>query len=156
MKNFLKLIICILICQLAGIIGSFFTIESISMWYAALEKPALNPPGWIFAPVWITLYTLMGISLFLVWNKKSASKKANGAIAVFFVQLILNALWSIIFFGLHQVLISVIVILLLWIFILISIIRFSKVSKMASILLVPYIIWVSFAAYLNISILMLN
>lgn len=155
-KRIFFLLLCISICQLAGVIGSFFTVESIPIWYVALNKPALNPPAWIFAPVWISLYTLMGISLYLVWSRKSDTAKISGALIVFFVQLILNATWSIIFFSIHHLLISVIVILLMWLFILITILKFSKVSKVASVLLIPYIVWVSFAAYLNVSILLLN
>jgi benzodiazapine receptor len=152
MKTILKLIICIAVCQLAGVIGSFFTMESGSIWYTALNKPALNPPNWIFAPVWITLYTLMGISLFLVINKGLSRPGVKSSILFFAIQLLLNGLWSIIFFGMHLILAALIIIIMLWIFILMCIIKFKRVSPVAAYLLVPYILWVSFAAYLNYSL----
>ena len=117
MKNIFKLIISILLCQLVGIIGSFFTATSVSTWYTALNKPSFNPPNWIFSPVWITLYLLMGISLYIAWSKKSRYKKT--AIVFFGVQLALNLLWSVIFFGLQAPLYAVIEITLLWFFIFI-------------------------------------
>lgn len=156
MKNLVKLVLSIIICQLAGVIGSFFTIPSITSWYFELSKPALNPPGWVFGPVWITLYTLMGFSLFLVWNKGLDSKKNKNAVLLFIVQLLFNASWSIVFFGLHQILFAVLIIVILWLLIFINILQFKKINAAASYLLVPYILWVSFAAYLNMSIYVLN
>ena len=152
MKKFIKLIISIIICQLAGVIGSIFTTSSIPTWYASLNKPEFNPPNWIFAPVWITLFTLMGISLYLVWSK-GVNKKA---LTFFGIQLVLNTLWSIIFFGLQNILFAFIEIIILWIAILLTIIYFYRLSKAASYLLVPYILWVSFAAVLNFSIFLIN
>ena len=154
MKNIIKLIISIVICQLAGIIGSFFTSPSIPTWYASLNKPPFNPPNWIFAPVWITLFLLMGISLYIIWSSKTDFKKT--AIIFFGVQLLLNTLWSIIFFGFQAPFFAFIEIILLWFAILITIIVFYRISKPASYLLIPYILWVSFAAVLNFFIFMLN
>ena len=153
-KNIIKLIIAIAVSFSAGIIGSIFTSSSIPTWYAAINKPSFNPPNWIFAPVWNALFLLMGISLYLVWINKSKLKKK--AITLFGIQLGLNALWSIIFFGLHSPLAAFIEIIILWIAILLTIIYFYRISKTASYLLMPYIIWVSFAAVLNFFIFLIN
>jgi len=152
--KFLKLIISIIICELAGIIGSFFTASSVSSWYAELAKPQFTPPGWVFAPVWTTLYLLMGVAAFLVWTSP-VSKGKKVALIIFAVQLVLNTLWSIIFFGLRSPLGAFIEIIFLWLAILAAIIAFSRISKPAAWLLLPYILWVSFAAYLNYAILKL-
>lgn len=156
LKEPIKLIISIAICQLAGIIGSFFTISQIPSWYAGLIKPSFNPPNWLFGPVWLTLYTLMGISLYLIWLKGFKTKQAKTALLLFATQLVLNSLWSIIFFGWHMTDYALAEIVLLWFVILAVIIRFYKISKPATYLLVPYILWVSFAAFLNLSIFLLN
>lgn len=152
----LKLIISILICQGAGITGSLFTSPAIKGWYAWLEKPSFNPPNWIFAPVWTLLFLLMGISLYLVWEKGLESKKAKTALSIFTVQLILNILWSFFFFGLQSPLLGFIEIVLLWFAILATILSFYRISSKAALLLVPYILWVSFATLLNFSIWQLN
>ena len=146
-NNFFKLVITIAISEAAGIIGVFFTTPSIAGWYADIVKPALNPPAWVFGPVWTTLFALMGIAAFLVWKK---------GLDIFLCQLVLNTLWSIIFFGLHSPGGALIEIVFLWIAILATIIAFYKISPLASGLLVPYILWVSFATYLNYSIWALN
>lgn len=146
-----KLIISILICEFAGIIGSIFTSRSVTEWYPTLVKPSINPPSWIFAPVWTILFLLMGISLYLVWNKKNKI-----ALIFFSIQLGLNILWSIIFFGLKSPLFAFIEIILLWVSILITIIKFYKISKNAAYLLIPYLLWVTFAAILNFLIFKLN
>ena len=156
MKKLLKLIFSVLICQLAGIIGSVFTVSNITSWYIDLQKPLLNPPNWVFGPVWITLYFLMGIALFLVWNKGLDKRFNRNAFILFIIQLVFNSLWSIVFFGMHQLLISVFVIVILWLLIFINIVQFGKISEAAAYLLLPYILWVSFASYLNIAIYILN
>ncbi|MBI2046163.1 MAG: tryptophan-rich sensory protein [Parcubacteria group bacterium] len=160
-NNFFKLIIAIVVSELAGIIGSVFTTPSIGGWYAGIVKPALNPPAWVFGPVWTTLFALMGIAAFLVWSsyaEASADKKKRIKLALilFGIQLILNMLWSIIFFGLHSPGGALIDIVFLWLAILATIIAFAKISKPAAWLLVPYILWVSFASYLNFAIWSLN
>jgi benzodiazapine receptor len=152
----LKLVMSIVICQLAGVIGSIFTTPAIPTWYASLEKPSFTPPNWVFSPVWIALFVLMGIAAFLVWNKGLSDKEVKIALSIFVAQLILNVLWSAMFFGLRSPLAGFIEIVILWIVILLTILYFLKVSKMAGILLVPYILWVSFAAVLNFSIWRLN
>jgi benzodiazapine receptor len=154
--NIIKLLISIAVCQLAGFIGSLFTTPAISTWYASLNKPSFTPPDWLFSPVWISLYFLMGISLFLVWHIGLKEKKVKIAIAIFAIQLILNSLWSVVFFGSKSPLGGFIVIIFLWIAILATIISFSKISKAAGILLVPYILWVSYAAVLNFLLFWLN
>jgi translocator protein len=147
-------VLCISIPFLAGFIGSFFTMDAIPTWYAGLNKPDFNPPNWIFGPVWSLLYLLMGVSLYLIWNSEDKSKKF--AIWVFATQIILNTLWSILFFGMQNPLIAFIEIIILWIVIALNIFLFFKINKVAGILLVPYILWVSFASFLNYSIMILN
>ena len=152
--NLFKLAISVIVCLAAGILGSIFTTPNIATWYAALNKPAFNPPNWIFGPVWTTLYILMGISLYIIWEKGFEKNKLP--IFFFGCQLVLNAKWSFLFFGMHSPLLGLIGIVLLWLFILATIISFYRVSKLAGILLVPYILWVSFASILNYYILILN
>lgn len=150
-----KLILSLTLPFLAGAVGSFFTFEAIPTWYATLQKTPLSPPNWVFGPVWTTLYLLMGLSFYLILIKKEKRKKEI-AIELFLIQLVLNALWSILFFGLQNPLFAFVEILFLWAVILLTIIYFHKISKPAAYLLYPYITWVSFAAYLNLSILVLN
>ncbi len=152
----LKLVTSLTICLFAGFIGSIFTAPSISTWYATLIKPSFNPPDWIFAPVWTTLFVLMGISLYLVWNKGLQDKKVKTHLLIFGLQLALNVLWSFLFFGLHSPFYAFLEIIILWAAIVLTILNFSKVSRTAGLLLIPYICWVSFAAILNFSIWRLN
>ena len=147
--NFPLLILCILICEGAGVIGTIFTIESIPTWYATLNKPFFSPPNFVFGPVWTTLYFLMGLSLYLVWKNRKIQKW-------FWIQLILNSVWSIIFFGLKNPLLGFIGIIFLWTSIVLTIKSFYKFNKTAAYLLIPYICWVSFATILNLSIVILN
>lgn len=154
-NNTFKLIISLIIPQLAGGLGSFFTIGSIKDWYIVLVKPALNPPAWIFGPVWTMLFILMGYALYLVW-KNEGRKSKRLAYSAFGIQMVLNVLWLIIFFGLHSPGGALAEIVFLWLAILVTIIAFAKISKSAALFLVPYIIWVSFAIYLNYSIYALN
>lgn len=158
-NNVFRLIIAIVVCEVVGIGGAFFTSPAVSStWYASLEKPFLQPPSWIFSPVWIMLYALMGISLFLVWKSDPsvAPKERRRGGILFFSQLFLNAIWSIIFFGLQSPGWAFVNITLLWLAIVWTIAVFYKISKPAAFLLLPYILWVSFAGYLNYSIWTLN
>lgn len=155
-SNFFKLIIAIAVSELAGIIGSVFTTPSIDGWYSGISKPALNPPAWVFGPVWTTLFVLMGIAAFLIWKKGLDRKDVRIALGIFIGQLVLNTLWSILFFGFHNPGGAFIEIIFLWLAVLATIVVFAKISKPAAWLLVPYIIWVSFAAYLNYAIWTLN
>jgi benzodiazapine receptor len=166
------LTVSILISNLAGVIGSIGTASSVNTWYVTLTKPSFNPPGWIFGPVWLLLYTLIGISLYLVllqnkkptglfsWFKYKLQRKKReriqSAIVFFLIHLVVNALWSLVFFGMRDVGSALIVIILLWIMILTLIIEFFKIDKKAGLLLIPYLVWVSFATVLNYSILILN
>jgi len=156
LNNFFKLVIAIVISELAGIVGSVFTVSAIPTWYATLQKPSFSPPNWIFGPAWTTLYFLMGIAAFLVWKKGLERKDVKIALGVFGGQLVLNALWSIIFFGLHNPFWAFIEIIVLWLAILATMFAFYKISRPAAYLLLPYILWVSFAAVLNFSIMILN
>jgi len=155
-RNILKLVISIVACQCAGLIGSIFTMPAISTWYETLAKPSFTPPNWLFAPAWVTLYVLMGVAVFLVWRKGLGIKNVKAALITFLVQLVLNALWSALFFGAKSLVGGAVVIVLLWIAILFTILRFFKISTAAGGLLIPYILWVTFASALNISILALN
>lgn len=155
-SNLTKLIIAVAICELAGIFGSFFTMSEIPAWYSTLVKPTFSPPNWIFGPVWITLYALMGIAAFLIWKKGLERKDVQRALRIFIYQLVLNTLWSIIFFGMHNPGGAFVEIILLWLAIIFTIIYFYKISRVAAYLLVPYLLWVTFAAILNYSIFALN
>jgi tryptophan-rich sensory protein len=152
----IKLAVSIAVCLAAGVIGSLFTTPKIPGWYASLAKPSFTPPSWLFGPVWTALYILMGISLFLVWRKGLAVREVRIALVVFLVQLVLNAAWSLAFFGGESPGAGLAVIIPLWIGIVASIALFAPISKGAAILLVPYLLWVSFATILNGSIYLLN
>jgi tryptophan-rich sensory protein len=180
-NNIFKFIVSVVVCEIAGIAGAVFTAPSISSgWYAGLVKPALNPPSWIFGPVWTMLYFLMGVALFLVWKNEwhvvrplmrpSGKKPWNkwserfwvgdlqkeNIIAVFTIQLLLNAIWSPVFFGAHKPDLAFFILVALWCAIIYTIVNFYRVSRMAAWLLFPYILWVTFAGYLNFSIWQLN
>lgn len=149
MNKIIKFLFAIVLCEGAGIIGSVFTTPAIGSWYATLAKPSFNPPNWIFGPVWTGLFFLMGVALYLVW---SSGKLTRIAVLVFFQQLALNILWSVLFFGMHNPMLAFVEIIVLWFAILMTIFYFAKISKTAAWLLVPYILWVSFAGFLNFSI----
>ena len=152
--NLRRLTLSFLICLGAGFFGSLFTSPKISEWYVFLEKPSFNPPDWVFAPVWTILFLMMGFSLYLVWEKKE--EKGRKALYLFFLQLALNVLWSIFFFGLQLPLYALIEIFFLWGIILLTIVEFYSISRTSAYLLFPYILWVSFAMVLNLSIALLN
>ena len=156
MNNFFKLLISVAVPLLIGFGGSVFTTSEIGSWYQTIQKPAWNPPNWIFGPVWTTLYTLMGIALFLVWKKDPGSKLKRTAMILFAIQLILNFFWSIIFFNQHEIGWALVEIVILWFLILLTIIAFASIEKIAAWLMVPYIAWVSFATILNFTIWQLN
>jgi len=155
MNKLPKLFLAVIICEGVGILGSIFTIPAITTWYQTLNKPFFSPPNFIFGPVWTTLYALMGVSIYLVLQQ-NLKKNKNKIIMLFSLQLFLNFLWSLIFFYFHLPLLAFLEIILLSVSILILIIRFWKYSKTASILLIPYLFWVSFATILNASIVILN
>ena len=155
-RDIWKLVVSIIACLAAGAIGSIFTRQAIPTWYATLEKPAFNPPNWLFAPVWTLLYLLMGVAAFLVWRKGLENRQVRIALIVFLVQLVLNALWSVVFFGLESPLYGMVVIVALWVVILFTVLKFYRISLAASVLMWPYLLWVTFAAVLNSSIWLLN
>jgi tryptophan-rich sensory protein len=151
-----SLILAIVICQSAGVLGSFFTSSSVSTWYPTLIKPFFAPPGSVIATVWIVLFTLMGVSLFLVWRDGKNDADGKIALGIFALQLVVNVLWSWAFFGLQSPAAGIVVIVVLWLLILQCIARFWPISRNAALLLVPYILWVSFAAFLNYTVWRLN
>ncbi len=156
LKDLVKFIFCFVLCHAAGIVGSIYTISAIPEWYEYLQKPSFCPPNWVFGPTWGILFTLMAIAAYLVWNKGLEEAAVRKGLILFLIQLALNSLWSFLFFGLRSPLYGFIEILLLWTIILITIVQFLKISKPAAILMAPYLLWVSFAAGLNLSILILN
>jgi tryptophan-rich sensory protein len=154
-KHISALIFFLLVTFLAAFIGNFFTMPSIQDWYASLSKPSFNPPNWLFGPAWTILYFLMAVSAFLVWQKRE-NPRAKKALTFYFIQLALNSLWSIIFFGWQNLGLAFVEIIFLWLFILLTLINFYKIVRVAGILFIPYILWVSFASLLNFSIWQLN
>jgi len=154
MKIF-QLFLSILIAQSAGIIGTVFTSSSIDSWYSTLNRPSFSPPNWVFGPVWITLYTLMGIAAYLVWRNRK-NKQVKTALTFYAIQLVLNSLWSILFFGQQNPGLAFAEILILLFFIILTAVYFYKENAWAGILFLPYIAWVSFASILNYAIWQLN
>jgi translocator protein len=156
MSKAVRIVVAIAICELAGIVGSLFTRPSIPGWYAGLTKPSFNPPNAVFGPVWITLYALMGIAAWLVYDKGRGGAKAGRPLTIFIAQLVLNVLWSIMFFGVHNILGGFVIIVALWILIAATIKLFWPISRAAAVLLVPYLLWVGFATALNAALYVLN
>lgn len=156
MSNILRLAISIAICLAAGAIGSVFTADAIPGWYAGLNKPPFNPPNWLFGPVWTALYITIGIALFIVWKEGTGNSLVRQALIIFAVQLALNVLWSLVFFGMRNISFGLLVIILLWISIAFTARRFYRISSVAGILLIPYLLWVTFASVLNFFFYKLN
>ena len=156
MKPIFKLIISIAIPLAIGAIAGYFTSSSVQGWFATINKPSFNPPNWLFAPVWTALYILMGIAFYLVWKSEPASVVKKTAITLYIIQLAFNFCWSFIFFYMHQPGWALVDIVLMWIFILLTIVWFGKITPAAAWLLVPYICWVSFATVLNFAVWKLN
>lgn len=139
-----------------GAIGAFFTASSVKTWYVTLTKPSFNPPNEIFAPVWSSLYVLMGISAYLVWQKRHNITRFPRTIAIYLIQLVLNLMWSFIFFYAHQLGVALFEIIALLIVIIINALVFYKIDKLAGLLFIPYILWVAFATVLTYNIFILN
>lgn len=157
--NWIKLIIALILPQLAGLIGSLATAQAISTWYVSLNQPNFAPPNWLFAPVWILLFILMGIAFYLIWAKtvkKEEKKLQDRAIRLFLIQLVFNTLWSIIFFGQQLLFLAFLEIIMLWILILLTILQFKKLNQLSAYLMIPYLLWVSFAGILNLAFALLN
>ncbi|MFZ5377013.1 MAG: TspO/MBR family protein [Patescibacteria group bacterium] len=156
MKNLSKLVASIIGCELSGILGSIFTFSAIPTWYAGLNKPPFAHPNWIFGPVWTMLYFLMGVSFFLIWRLGWKKKKVATATKFFLAQLGVNFIWSPIFFGLKSPMLALVVIIMMWALIMQTMLKFYPLSKPAFYLLLPYLLWVSFATILNGAIVVLN
>ncbi|MEI6846665.1 MAG: TspO/MBR family protein [Chlorobiaceae bacterium] len=155
--NIPRLVLCIAFCFLFAFAGSTFTPQPGSEWYyTVLNKPSWNPPDWIFPPVWTVLFLLMGIALNFVLAKRDEKKPIKGALVLFGLQLLLNLGWSAAFFGYHSPLLAFLDIVLLWLVIVLTIVKFREVSLLSGNLLIPYLLWVSFALFLNFTILQLN
>ena len=156
MRDLYKFIISVVGCELVGFLGTPFTVSAISTWYVTLNKPFFAPPNWIFGPVWTILYFLMGIAFYLIWKQGWQKKKIRTASYFFLTQLTLNFIWSPVFFGLRAPLLGLIVIIAMWVLIVATMKRFYPLSKTSFYLLVPYLLWVSFATLLNAAIVLLN
>jgi tryptophan-rich sensory protein len=150
------LIAAVVLAQAIGAVGTIFTARKIPTWYKTLRKPKLSPPNWVFGPVWVTLFTLMGIASFLVWREGWGAAPVKWALLIYAVQFILNVLWSAIFFGMENPGAAFVEIAVLWIAIVGTILAFVQVSTLAACLLLPYLAWVTFASYLNYKICRLN
>ncbi|MFA6081428.1 MAG: TspO/MBR family protein [Patescibacteria group bacterium] len=150
----MKLVLSLVLPQLSGLVGSYFTINAIPTWYVHLNKPSFSPPNWLFGPVWLILYLMMGIAVYLNWVKNTKQAKFN--VRLFFVHLFFNLIWTPVFFGLKDTLFALYIIIMIWIFIIAMIINFWKVNKVSSLLLIPYLLWVTFASFLNYFIWKLN
>lgn len=157
MNKITRILVVVVTCLVIGYFSGMVTRTAIITWYPTLVKPSFNPPNWVFAPVWSMLYVMMGVAAALVWDKIEFDKDlVKKALVLFAVQLALNGLWSFLFFGLKNPMLAGIEIILLWLMIFETYTKFSKINKIAGFLLVPYLLWVSFAMILNISIWWLN
>ena len=154
--QFFPFLINLAIPILIGVIGSLFTQQSVSTWYLTLDKPSFNPPSWVFGPVWTTIYIMIGISAYLVWKKRAQIAHVPRTAAIYFIQLVLNLLWSFLFFYAHKLGASVFEIVALLVAVIINARVFYKIDKTAGLLFIPYILWVSFATLLTYSIYNLN
>jgi tryptophan-rich sensory protein len=155
-SKFLRLIASLAVCQLAGIVSVLFHPAQTKNWYAHIAKPGFTPPDWLFTPVWLLLYLLMGIALFQVWNAEARGGLKTAALVVFGIQLALNSLWSYFFFGLRSPFYGLVVSMVLCVLILATMVLFYRIKRPASLLLAPYILWSFFATYLNYAIWRLN
>jgi tryptophan-rich sensory protein len=155
-KNLWMLLLFIVASEVIGSIGSFATIPAIPTWYQFLTKPPLNPPNWVFGPVWTLLFACMGISAYLVWQEGLIKKSVKIALTWFGIQFLFNVFWSFLFFGAQSPIAGLVCIGILWVLIICTIQLFMKVNKKAGFLLIPYLLWVSFATYLNTGIVILN
>jgi benzodiazapine receptor len=151
-----KLLIAVIVCQAAGIIGSIFTAGAVTGWFASLNQPPFTPPDCMYAPIWITMYLLMAIAAFLIWWRGLHIKPVRIAMILFLVQLVLNVLWAVVLFGLQSILFGLITVVALWIMVLFTIIQFYRISNAAGSLMIPYILWVTFAVILNGALYLLN
>jgi len=152
-NKYLTFILFFIITFSASLIGGLATVSFKEPWYSTLIKPSFNPPDWVFGPVWTILYLMMTIAIWLYWHSKN---KDMNTVYIYFIHLVFNSAWSIVFFVYHNILLALIVLLILISLILVLIVRFRRVKKMSSYLMVPYLLWTIFALILNVSILILN
>jgi tryptophan-rich sensory protein len=150
------LVIAVGICLLAGYVASYYTTPEIPTWYASLQKPDLTPPSWVFGPIWTVLYIFMGFSLYLIIQSGLKNPEVQVALVLFMSQLVLNVGWSFLFFGWHSTFYGFLAIVLLWALLLCTIIQVFRFSFGAALLLMPVLVWITFAAVLNYLIMMLN
>jgi tryptophan-rich sensory protein len=155
----LSLLIAILAVELGGASGAVATARGLASWYGTLQRPAIAPPNWVFGPVWTTLFALVGVAVWLVWRRLDSpqvGRRARVAIAVFAVHFVANVGWSAAFFGLRSVDLGLAVIVVLLTLILLTMWTFDRVDRRAALLLIPYLLWTTFAAYLNYRFWVLN
>lgn len=150
--NYYRLIISLVLPQLAGVAGSMPAAESVGGWYSVIEKSPLSPPNWVFGPVWIILYFLMGLSIYFIWNKIDENKKIKNILILFFVHLLFNAVWSPIFFGLKNPGVALVDLIVVWLLAVLLAFKFWGISRISTYLFIPYLLWISFAIYLNFHI----
>ena len=154
LKNkFLSFVLFFIITYSASFIGGFVTVSLKEPWYSQLVKSNLNPPDWIFAPVWTTLYLMMTLAIWFFWH---SNKKDMNTVYIYFIHIVFNTTWSIVFFGLHQILLALIVLLILIFLIIILIIRFKRVNLVSYYLMIPYLLWTFYALFLNLNLIILN
>ena len=154
LKNkFLSFILFGLITYLASVIGGLVTVGFKEPWYSLINKPTFNPPSWVFAPVWTTLYLMMTIAIWLFWHSRN---REMNTIYIYFIHIVFNATWSIVFFGVHQILLALLVLLILISLIIILILRFKRVNMVSYYLMIPYLLWCCYALVLNFNIFLLN
>ena len=154
LKNkFLSFILFGLITFSASVIGGLVTVGFKEPWYSLINKPTFNPPSWVFAPVWTTLYLMMTIAIWLFWHSRN---KDMNTIYIYFIHIVFNTTWSIVFFGLHQILLALFILIVLILMIIILILRFKRVNIVSYYLMIPYLLWCCFALFLNFNLLILN
>ena len=154
LKNkFLSFILFGLITYSASVIGGLVTVGFKEPWYSLINKPTFNPPSWVFAPVWTTLYLMMTIAIWLFWHSRN---KDMNTIYIYFIHIVLNTTWSIVFFGLHQILLALFVLIVLILMIIILILRFKRVNIVSYYLMIPYLLWCCYALILNFNLFLLN
>jgi len=152
-NKFLSFILLLIFTYSASFIGGIVTISFKEPWYSQLIKSNYNPPDWVFAPVWTTLYLMMTIAIWLYWHSRN---RDINTIYIYFIHIVFNTTWSIIFFGLHQILLALVILMILIILIIILILRFKYVNKVSSYLMIPYLLWCCYALFLNFNLYILN
>lgn len=156
MMRYLKFFLALSLPLIIGAVSGILTSRSVNEWFVTINKPSFNPPNWVFAPVWTILYILMGIAFFFVWKSNAPTDDKRQAFIFYGIQLILNFMWSLIFFGSHNIGIALVEIVILWIMIVLTTILFKNISSIAGWLMTPYVCWVGFAIVLNFYIWRLN